>query len=438
MADKIAPILMDLPLEVRHAIFKYVAARDVEPRKLLRYWLEKKEVKALIAQEMTNNPNAPTPQAVYSDHEEYEVYFHALDSEFEDEDDEDDEDEDDDMEDFMMQLNEDEDEDSDEAEQEFHDEDDEEAEADLLVYGDYPEAEEEEENATIDGTHQILPSTITFHFLSSDPAQVETIEQTTANVQAADELEKEAEEVTGQDNSANVEDMQVDVDQDEDEDMNEEDGGTDAATTPAQPPPQGTVIRPHRKWRHVPKFMRLTQCPPPVELLLTCQELNNEAKNWFYDVATLRIDATGSFAHTSFFEETFSQITDAAFSPMKNIRKVEVTFVWDSTWIRADTAGCVGAIFPALLGQRSSFVHRILLMAPDLKEVVIHWHDSAHDDESVSLMLDTLAPFHTLPATILIHEHYIPADARPNKRSTAGKRRVEFQNILDMGLDRLF
>ncbi|KAF7575546.1 hypothetical protein PtrM4_071700 [Pyrenophora tritici-repentis] len=330
MADKIAPILMDLPLEVRHAIFKYVAARDVEPRKLLRYWLEKKEVKALIAQEMTNNPNAPTPQAVYSDHEEYE-------------------------------LNEDEDEDSDEAEQEFHDEDDEEAEADLLVYGDYPEAEEEEENATIDGTHQILPSTITFHFLSSDPAQVETIEQTTANVQAADELEKEAEE-----------------------------------------------------------------------------ELNNEAKNWFYDVATLRIDATGSFAHTSFFEETFSQITDAAFSPMKNIRKVEVTFVWDSTWIRADTAGCVGAIFPALLGQRSSFVHRILLMAPDLKEVVIHWHDSAHDDESVSLMLDTLAPFHTLPATILIHEHYIPADARPNKRSTAGKRRVEFQNILDMGLDRLF
>ncbi|PZD28566.1 hypothetical protein A1F96_05801 [Pyrenophora tritici-repentis] len=270
MADKIAPILMDLPLEVRHAIFKYVAARDVEPRKLLRYWLEKKEVKALIAQEMTNNPNAPTPQAVYSDHEEYE---------------------------------------------------------------------------------------------------------TTANVQAADELEKEAEEVTGQDNSANVEDM---------------------------------------------------------------QELNNEAKNWFYDVATLRIDATGSFAHTSFFEETFSQITDAAFSPMKNIRKVEVTFVWDSTWIRADTAGCVGAIFPALLGQRSSFVHRILLMAPDLKEVVIHWHDSAHDDESVSLMLDTLAPFHTLPATILIHEHYIPADARPNKRSTAGKRRVEFQNILDMGLDRLF
>jgi hypothetical protein len=82
--------------------------------------------------------------------------------------------------------------------------------------------------------------------------------------------------------------------------------------------------------------MRLTQCPPPVQLLLVSQQLNNEAKNWFYDVATLRIDATGSFAHTSFFEEAFSQMyvslyesyvkhtltccikisTDAAFSPM--------------------------------------------------------------------------------------------------------------------------
>jgi len=65
-------------------------------------------------------------------------------------------------------------------------------------------------------------------------------------------------------------------------------------------------------------------------------------------------------------------------------------------------------------------------------------HDSAHDDDSVSLMLDTLAPFHTLPVAIKIHEHYMPADARPPKRSTAGKRRVEFQDIVDMGLDRLF
>jgi hypothetical protein len=58
---------------------------------------------------------------------------------------------------------------------------------------------------------------------------------------------------------------------------------------------------------------------------------------------------------------------------MENIRKVDVTFVWDSTWIRADTTGCVEAVFPALLRQRSSFVYQILSQAPDLREVVIHW-----------------------------------------------------------------
>lgn len=65
-------------------------------------------------------------------------------------------------------------------------------------------------------------------------------------------------------------------------------------------------------------------------------------------------------------------------------------------------------------------------------------HDSAQDDESTNLMLDNLEPFHTLPATVKVVEHYIVADATPRKRSVAGKRRVEFQNILDMGLDRLF
>lgn len=53
-------------------------------------------------------------------------------------------------------------------------------------------------------------------------------------------------------------------------------------------------------------------------------------------------------------------------------------------------------------------------------------------------MLDTLAPFHTLPATVKIEENYITAEAKPRKHTVAGKRRVEFQNILDMGLDRLF
>jgi hypothetical protein len=184
--------------------------------------------------------------------------------------------------------------------------------------------------------------------------------------------------------------------------------------------------------------MQITHCPPPVELFLTSKQLNNEAKGWFYDVAVFRIDATGSFAHTSFFEETFSQIADATLSPVKDIRKVEVAFVWDTTWLRADDTGCAGAIFPALLRQRAAFVVGILAQAPNLKEVTIHWHDSAQDEDSVDLMNDVLMDFLNLSAQVEVKTQYIAADAKPRKKSVAGRRRLEFQSIVSNGLDRLF
>lgn len=184
--------------------------------------------------------------------------------------------------------------------------------------------------------------------------------------------------------------------------------------------------------------MRITHCPPPVELLLTSKQLNTEAKSCFYDVAVLRIEATGSFAHTSFFEEAFSQITEAAFSPMEDIRKVEVTFVWDTTWLRSDRADCAAVIFPALLRQRAIFVTGILAQAPSLSEVTIHWHDSAEDEEALDLMNDVLMGFLGLDATVKVEPHYIAADAKPYRNSIAGKQRVEFQRIVNAGLDRLF
>lgn len=306
MADQTAPILMGLPLEVRHTIFKYVAERNIEPRKLLRYWFEKKEVEALIAHEVTANPNAPRPRALYSNSDDHDSYF-----DYESEAEEDDGDEH-----SVDQDSEDEDEDEDEMEQEDEAEDDEESEADFLEDQVEAESEGEVDEEAVEGAQQDQSAPVIPHL------PVPTSAPTTAS---------------------------------------------------AQPAPQGAAIKPHHKWRHVPKFMRLTQCPPPVKLLLTSRQLNNEAKGWFYKVATLHIDATASFAHTTFFEVTFSQIIDAAFSPMENIRRVQVTFVWDSTWIRADTTGCVGAIFPAFLDQRSKFVYQILLKAPDLSEVVIHW-----------------------------------------------------------------
>lgn len=110
--DKAAPAFMGLPLEVRHTIFEYVAARDVKPKKLLRYWFEKKEVKALVEQEVTNNPNGPAPQVVYgNDYDEYEDESAATD---EDGDESDDSEETESAEEDSETEGEDEDEDEDE------------------------------------------------------------------------------------------------------------------------------------------------------------------------------------------------------------------------------------------------------------------------------------------------------------------------------------
>jgi hypothetical protein len=372
--DTVAPVFMDLPLEVRHCIFEYAAARDAMPKKLLRYWFEKKEVKESIAQLAVQDPNGPTPRVHWSDDREYGDESDV--GEEEDEEAEGAEEQDSEDEENEGEAEQDEDGEEDGEDEEEPAEQDQEAEVD----------EEEEEGDALDGAQVNLPAAAAQVSVPA-PAQPTSSAQATTPVdeeeQAEDEMEVDAEEVQDeeQEDEAETQDTQADVEQEsedddegEDEEMGDGNGNADSTAAPPQQPPRpAPVVQAHRKWRHIPNFMRLTQCPPPVELLLTSQQLNTEAKNWFYDVAVLRIDATGSFAHTSFFEEAFSQITDSAFSPLENIRKVEVTFVWDSTWVRSDTSGCVGAIFPALLGQRSSFVYQILSQAPDLKEVVIHW-----------------------------------------------------------------
>lgn len=184
--------------------------------------------------------------------------------------------------------------------------------------------------------------------------------------------------------------------------------------------------------------MRITHYPPPVEIFLASKQLNTEVENWFYDVAILHIDATCSFAYTSFFEEAMGQITEAAFSPMEDIRKVKVTFVWDTTWFRSDRADCAAAIFPALLRQRTIFVISILAQAPNLSEIVIHWHDSAEDEEASDLMNDVLMGILALHTTVTVESRYIDADAKPYRYSIAGKQRIEFQRIVNNVLDLLF
>jgi hypothetical protein len=53
-------------------------------------------------------------------------------------------------------------------------------------------------------------------------------------------------------------------------------------------------------------------------------------------------------------------------------------------------------------------------------------------------MMDALEPFYTLLATVKVEDHYIAANIKPSKRSIAGKRRLEFENILQTNLDIAF
>jgi hypothetical protein len=206
-----------------------------------------------------------------------------------------------------------------------------------------------------------------------------------------------------------------------------------AATSPA---PKVVVVRPNHKWRHVSKFMRLTQCPPEASLLLLSKQLNIEAKSWFYDVATLKIDATASFLHFTFFELALTKLAEAPFSPMENIKNAEITFVWDSTWIRAESNGFAGAVFPVFLKSRVDFIVEILLRAPELRNVKIIWHDSAQDDGAMQVRADTLEPFiMNINAVIETEDHYIAPDAKPRASSRAGKQRLEFKAIIDNGCE---
>jgi hypothetical protein len=121
---------------------------------------------------------------------------------------------------------------------------------------------------------------------------------------------------------------------------------------------------------------------------------------------------------------------------MEHIKKAEITFVWDTTWIRAEESGFAGAVFPVFLQNRVDFILNILLRAPELKSVVIHWHDSAQDDAANQLRADTIQPFILqLDAIVDTVDHYIAPDAKPRARSRAGKQRLEFKAIIDNGCE---
>jgi hypothetical protein len=293
MADPAPASLMGIPLEVRHMIFAEASVRDVKAKNVLRQWFERRDVKTKIAKIVADNPTGPTPKGAYHGDEN--------ESDSEDENQDEDEGEDEDEED-----NEDDDEDGDDIED---DEDEDEQGEHMDVETEDNELEAEDEDMDIaNGATQAIATAATSADNMADAVM--------------DNGEVENDEVV-----EGVDDQAIDGEgQEADEDI-----APDAANmVPA--PSAAPIVQADRKWRHISKFLRITQSPPPVELFLLNKELSRETKAWFYNTAILKVEATGSFAHSTFFELALTQLAEAAFSPMENIKKAEVTIVWDTTW----------------------------------------------------------------------------------------------------------
>jgi hypothetical protein len=399
--------LMGLPLEVRHKVYEAASVRSDPAKKILRRWFENEEVKKVIAEHGPDGLGGAYAlgrfQADSDDSEDSTVdQLRESDDDAQDGEDEiqqDDED-DDDIQD---------DEDNDDIEQ--YDEDNDDIAQDM----DVDELAEDEGDVESEVDDQ--------DDMHHDETGGTGVQQPTSNRTMADEFQEQEDT-----------DEQMDDDQGEDEDAADNTVTTAIPSGASQPPVH--VIRPHRKWRHITKFLRISHSPPQPELLLASKALNREVKDWYFDVAVVTIDATGSFAHSTMFEESLQQIADAAFSPFKNIRKVELTFVWDTVWFRAtDEAREVEAVFQALLRMRAHVVLRILEQTPDLKQVTIHWHDSIEDALSSNFRDEIAMLFLALSAKITVVPYYLKEGQKPHRKTLAGKKRLEFQSIVDGGMN---
>jgi hypothetical protein len=469
---------MSIPLEIRHQIFGYASARNEAPKKVLRRWFEKKEVKEAIAQIQASNPTGPTPVASYDTRDPYEEDTDLEEAEAEEVQEQEDEDED-------SENEEQEDDEENEAEDQDMDEqnddddgaaaaDDDDTQGEEVEVGDgeldEPPAAQDDGGAMDDVEESQQDVTETTHSTPSvqddesvddqvanethgvegpSGASTDTPTDTQADEGADENMDAEDEDTEGAESNVANNGQSDEEDADDGDDMAVDDGNNTAATSiipppAAIPPPRpAPVVRPHHKWRHIPKFLRISQCPPPPELFLTCKELNREAKDWFYDTAIIRIDATGSFQHYTMFEHSLDQIVDAVFSPFESVRKVEVKFVWDTEWIRAHSNG-FDDLFESLLHMRADHVIQVLRRAPELREVVIDWHDSINDDRSTNLKHNISEKFTELAEeklmqdkfiTVNMNEHYLEAGKKPHRKSTLGRKRIEFQTFADVGFE---
>ncbi|KAF2014380.1 hypothetical protein BU24DRAFT_423345 [Aaosphaeria arxii CBS 175.79] len=462
MAGTDAPsLLLAIPLEVRHVIFEHAAERQVPTKKLLRRWLERRDLEQKVLEHNKKNHSkcvafaGPVCGEVIhwcAGSAEYVVSLAETGDETESDDyDSDDigsEDEDNARESESEDENEDEDEDEAEADADTDDaadsdldnSDDHEGEVETDDVGhngengettDAPGSPYSETINPDEESHilaDMFPSTGNASLVNGAQNAGQQVEAGAVGTQDDDSVpdpEQHNNTGEGDDGGADVE-ARDDAPNAPQHGRNSVQGA--ATNIPISPHP----IYPHAKWRHIPRFVRMSHPPPALSLLLTNKELRNEAMEWYYEVATLRIYATASIAHMSMFELALSQLEAAGTSPLDKIRKVEILFVWDTEWMR-DPRRQFCEIWEVFVRLRADAMVQALLCAPALRSITIAWHDTVCDAASTTFKLSVLDKFDVVPADIKIEEHYLEPGTKPKRRSVLGRQRAAFQEFFDDG-----
>lgn len=248
------------------------------------------------------------------------------------------------------------------------------------------------------------------------------------------------------------------------------------AQLPPPPPPQPRDTQ----WRHAVPIIQFSHCPPPMALLLINKQLYNEAIAYYYDILTLKINVTEAFTFTSFYELLTETIANAAFSPIEQVQKVELTFVWDTVWIKSqhtkpteedddededeedgdgdddgedddhddDDDGHTGSnpmdsdpatkqsILSGFLNKRADVTADLLRMMPNLKSLKIKWYDSQNSDEAIVQKFTTLEEVQQavpIMCDVEIEDHFETNAKSVSSTSVLGEKRLEFQALQDGG-----
>jgi hypothetical protein len=419
---------MELPIELRHKIYGFASQRPSGPEKVIQCWYEIAEMKEREAR--GDRPDlTPGQYAVAGESEEEGDHEEPTE---EDEDEDEDEDDEDEAADDGEEHNEDEDE--------------------IWIHN-----VETIDNAQIVNSYNAFSAggfaastTTGGQIFAGAHSQGETnqdaivsIAEMNGNTSENEDAELQMVDEVDEEDMGDSENIASDEESDEESDdgtatVVAEDNNNHGTTRPPQPASLRSKYHPASKWRHIPQIIQLTHCPPPQSLLLLNWQIHDEVKDFFYNVTKLHIDATASFEHLTYFqEEVFERLRDSIFSPLEQIRYVEVDFVWDSKFI-ANMEGFSPDHWESILQMRAEVIKEVLSRAPSLQKVRVLWHDSEADAAALLLkesVLNTLYEILDQKSYVMfeIEEKVEQDSSNVNEHSIMGNKRKEFQAIVDRG-----